>query len=570
MTTGSKRRLLVVAVLVVVVGAIVAVPLLRSSSAPPKLVRQSSSVRLLDPVPLFNHRTHRFASISPTCPECKPPLTYGGGLVMGRVTAGRIAITPIYWEDLGYGFNDQERSLFQQFLDDVAATSGSTNNVFGVATQYFDTRSGSVHRIVNQISVNPAIELNTSFTPSGSQQCSNVVEGYDRCVTDDAIGNTVSNYLLQNHYPMDASHLYPVFLPASVVSCAGPGNDAPIFDNPNVCSDWAYCGYHSGGVIDGQTLVYAVLPHPDLEGCADPWNGPQAPNGSASSDAEISILSHEIIESITDYNGGGWGDVHGNEIGDLCAMVFGTPLGSTGVQTFPPATGTAYNQVINGHDYYLQNEFSNADFAEGRGSVTTPTEVALDPTSNAKAVGCVPGLTTPVPAAFVSASVATFHAGAAGSFAVRASGYVGSTYSVSRGLPKGLTFTDHYTGTAAITGKVATGGSWTVTLTAANDAGPNATQVLQVEVLQHPAITSPAAASFPLGRSSSATVRTTGYPVPKLVLSGHLPAGLRFIDLHHGVGKIGGRATARGTTAVFVTATSRAGATRQRLVITVR
>jgi hypothetical protein len=41
----------------------------------------------------------------------------------------------------------------------------------------------------------------------------------------------------------------------------------------------------------------------------------------------------------------------GNEIGDKCAWNFGTALGSTG--------SGEYNQVINGHDYYLQQEWSN-------------------------------------------------------------------------------------------------------------------------------------------------------------------------------------------------------------------
>src|SRR5206468_946788 len=43
----------------------------------------------------------------------------------------------------------------------------------------------------------------------------------------------------------------------------------------------------------------------------------------------------------------------GPEIGDLCAYDFGTPLAD--------ASGAQYNQVINGHNYLLQLEYSNAD-----------------------------------------------------------------------------------------------------------------------------------------------------------------------------------------------------------------
>jgi hypothetical protein len=76
-------------------------------------------------------------------------------------------------------------------------------------------------------------------------------------------------------------------------------------------------------------------------------------------DVEISPLSHEVMESITDPNTfNGWFDAIGNENGDDCAFVFGngtwTDLGGT--------PGMFYNQTINGHHYITQEEFSNADW----------------------------------------------------------------------------------------------------------------------------------------------------------------------------------------------------------------
>jgi hypothetical protein len=80
----------------------------------------------------------------------------------------------------------------------------------------------------------------------------------------------------------------------------------------------------------------------------------QTPNHNADADTEISPTSHEIMEAITDPDTStGWYDSSGFENGDECAYVFGTTQG--------PA-GRFYNQVINGHRYLTQEEFSNRDF----------------------------------------------------------------------------------------------------------------------------------------------------------------------------------------------------------------
>src|SRR5579885_1908225 len=68
-------------------------------------------------------------------------------------------------------------------------------------------------------------------------------------------------------------------------------------------------------------------------------------------------LSHEHNESITDpvpndawTNGAGVN--HGQEDGDQCQRQMGTPLGTA-------PNGAKYNQVINGHFYWYQEEWSN-------------------------------------------------------------------------------------------------------------------------------------------------------------------------------------------------------------------
>ena len=128
-----------------------------------------------------------------------------------------------------------------------------------------------------------------------------------------------------------------VMTPQGVGSC---------FDSHSTqCAYTYYCAYHSNSV-NGQTL-YSNQPYAANASC----DSGQHPNGDVA-DSTINLISHEHNEAITDPLGTAWYDASGNENGDKCAWNFGTALGSTG--------SGQYNQLINGHDYYLQQEWSNA------------------------------------------------------------------------------------------------------------------------------------------------------------------------------------------------------------------
>jgi hypothetical protein len=75
----------------------------------------------------------------------------------------------------------------------------------------------------------------------------------------------------------------------------------------------------------------------------------QSPNAN-DADSTINVVSHEHNEAITDALGTAWYDRRGYENGDKCAWTWGTTSGPT---------GRKYNQLINGHTYFLQQEWSN-------------------------------------------------------------------------------------------------------------------------------------------------------------------------------------------------------------------
>ncbi|MGO9752880.1 MAG: beta strand repeat-containing protein, partial [Solirubrobacteraceae bacterium] len=147
--------------------------------------------------------------------------------------------------------------------------------------------------------------------------------------------------------------------------------------------------------------------------------------------------------------------------------------------------------------------------------------------------------------AITSANAATFTAGTAGSFAVTTTGLPTPTPITESGaLPGGVTFVDNGSGTATLAGTpaAATGGSYPITITAANGISPNATQSFTLTVDQAPAITSANATTFTTGTAGSFAVTTTGSSTsgPTITESGTLPSGVTFTDNGSGTATLAG------------------------------
>ena len=145
-------------------------------------------------------------------------------------------------------------------------------------------------------------------------------------------------------------HIYHVFLPKGVDTC---------FDLTNICyspdnlPSFVFCAYHGSVTYsDIGHVLLSVEPFQDVIGCAA---APPNPNGMKA-DSTNAVLSHELIEAITDPDPGtGWVSfssliTEGAEIGDLCE-----PLG-TGPPNFEFKDPTI--KLSNGF-FELQGEYSN-------------------------------------------------------------------------------------------------------------------------------------------------------------------------------------------------------------------
>ena len=296
---------------------------------------------------------------------------------MGTKLTGPLVVTPIFWNPSGYTMAPSYKSLITRYLTDVAKASGKDSNVYSIATEYHGTDGKILYQIKLGKPINDTNPLPADGCIVASTDTSNIYAdntGYNACLDDAQVISETSNVVAAHKLPRDGTHIYVLYLPKHVESCFLPGPTDNTASAGQACTinyqpTAAYCAYHSFvPTLAGKNLVYANMPFPVyLSGtgftCGTDVNFPgviETPNGNRDADTEISPTSHEIIEAWTDPDtSSGWYDIVGFEIGDECAYVYGHTHGEA---------GQFYNQVINGHHYLTQEEFSNHSFfASGGG-----------------------------------------------------------------------------------------------------------------------------------------------------------------------------------------------------------
>jgi large repetitive protein len=131
-------------------------------------------------------------------------------------------------------------------------------------------------------------------------------------------------------------------------------------------------------------------------------------------------------------------------------------------------------------------------------------------------------------AAITSGASTTFAVGAAGSFALTATGYPAPTFSEIGSLPTGVAITDLSPGGWQLSGTpaVGSGGVYPFSLSAYNGVGVPAQQNFVLTVREAPSFKSGPKATFVAGTSGSFQVSANGFPAPTFTEAGALPGGL--------------------------------------------
>jgi hypothetical protein len=147
--------------------------------------------------------------------------------------------------------------------------------------------------------------------------------------------------------PSGHSNEFHVFLPKGVDTCFDQTSICYSPDNP---PSFFFCAYHGSVTFsDIGHVLFSIEPYQNVTGCQA---GPPNPNGILF-DSTNSVLSHELIETITDPDLNAWISdssliASGAEIGDLCEKgVPGKPFFDDPVLR------------LNGRVYQLQLEYSN-------------------------------------------------------------------------------------------------------------------------------------------------------------------------------------------------------------------
>jgi hypothetical protein len=249
-------------------------------------------------------------------------LTYHGGPVEHTNT-----VYAIYWEPSGYTVDSTYNNVINQYFTDVAAAK--SGNVYDAGTQYSD---GSGYVQESSSFAGNTVDAN----PLPASGCTDSYTSV--CLSDAQIQAEIAKVASAHGWAANANTEFFMFTAKGIGSCLDSSH----------CAFSYYCAYHSNFSSGGSTYLYANMPYVDTD-AANCGTG-EHPNGSEADDT-LNVVSHEHNETITDELGNAWYDRRGQEDGDKCAWTFGSALGGS--------TGTLYNQVINGHHYYLQREWSN-------------------------------------------------------------------------------------------------------------------------------------------------------------------------------------------------------------------
>jgi hypothetical protein len=285
-------------------------------------------------------------------------VTYHGGRVL-HSSRGHV----IFWQPSGSGltFDPGYAALIDRFLSRVAAASHSTTNVYGLSGQYRDAAGPAAYAST----YGGAVVATDRLPPNQCHEPSTGPPGWNVCLTDAQLQSEIDHVVATDRLPHHATDIYFLVLPNGFGTCLDSSSNSCALGGASN----GYCGYH---LVTGAGVLYAVVPYNAIAGHCQSTN--PRPNRSTA-DPALSTLDHEQSELVTDPHGNAWSTASGDEIADLCLQRFGRNVGGAG--------GTAWNEVIDGGHYYLQELWSNDDrgcaarAARDRVSFATPPRVRV-------------------------------------------------------------------------------------------------------------------------------------------------------------------------------------------------
>ncbi len=162
---------------------------------------------------------------------------------------------------------------------------------------------------------------------------------FGNLLNDSNIASIVSNALTSHGLPTDTNGVY------FVLTAPGVGESTGFLSS--------YCGWHTYGILGSSNIKYAFVGDAGTQsGCSVQFG--KSPNNDPPVDAMISVMSHELEESISDPNLNAWySDANGEENADMCAWNFGPESTAS--------NGSSYNMTFGSNHYLIQQNWLNAN-----------------------------------------------------------------------------------------------------------------------------------------------------------------------------------------------------------------
>jgi hypothetical protein len=203
-----------------------------------------------------------------------------------------------------------------------------------ILTNFAQKIGGSPYYNINASYYNAAkVHISNSVNFAGSTT-DNYSQGTQ--LSDAGVQAVVTSAISSGALPKDTNALYFVLTSKDVNETSGFLT--------------AYCGWHTNATIAGADVKFSFVGDPSKTPAACEAQTASSPNANPAADAMVSVMAHELEETVTDPDLNAWYDRSGNENGDKCAWTFGT--------TSKAANGSAYNMTLGTVQYLIQRNWS--------------------------------------------------------------------------------------------------------------------------------------------------------------------------------------------------------------------
>jgi len=222
---------------------------------------------------------------------------------------------PIYIVWYGSRWTSLKQSIIRDFINTL-----TNSDWLKIQTTYYQQLTPTSPKQY----VSASVTLAKETTDSGS---------FGSSITQSNIQSIVNNQINSGIFPQDTNAIYFVLTSAEILLSG-------------YCT--SFCGYHTGYYRQGNFLKFSFVGDSArcVGSCAPQGVGP---NGDAGADGTVSVIAHEITETITDaYNAWRFPST-GYENADQCAWKFGN--------IYRAANGAFANMRMGSRDFLVQQNW---------------------------------------------------------------------------------------------------------------------------------------------------------------------------------------------------------------------